>query len=138
MAMDTLPDWPRGTVATLVTAGERPHAIPVSAVLRAGPRRILLGLADRRESLARLRADPAVTVAIIGPGCAFSADGSARVLQERATDTVTAVEVQVQALRDHLRPTFAITAGPAWRWTDPDAEAADAAVHAALGRLAGA
>ena len=57
--MDALPEWPDGTVATLVTQGDAPHAIPVSLI---APRRrrasSLLGLAPRRESLARLRADP--------------------------------------------------------------------------------
>jgi hypothetical protein len=70
-----LPSWPSGTVAILVTAGDPPHAIPVSAVLRAGPDRILLGLARRRESLTRLRRDPRVTVAVCAPDVALSADG---------------------------------------------------------------
>jgi flavin reductase (DIM6/NTAB) family NADH-FMN oxidoreductase RutF len=136
MSMDELPQWPRGTVAILVTAGDRPHAIPVSAVVRAGPRRLLLGLARRRESLARLRADPAVTVAVLAEGCAFSADGRATVLDEAATANVTAVAVEVDELHDHLRPTFTIQAGTAWHWTDPDAQASDENVHAALVRLA--
>ncbi len=62
-----LPHWPAGTVAILVTGGERPHAIPVSAVVRAGERRLLIGLARGRESLRRLRASPEVTVAICAP-----------------------------------------------------------------------
>ena len=40
-----LPEWPPGTVTILATAGEAPHAIPVSAAVRAGPRHALLGLA---------------------------------------------------------------------------------------------
>ena len=104
--------------------------------MRAGPRRILLGLADRRESLARLRADPAVTVAILSPGAAFSADGRARVLDEKAGAKVSAVAVEVDELHDHLRPTFAIESGPGWHWTDADAAVADAEVQAALARLA--
>src|SRR5205823_5256786 len=55
-----LPDWPAGTVAVLATGGPAPHAIPVSTVLRAGPRTIVLALAAGRDSLARLRADPSV------------------------------------------------------------------------------
>jgi hypothetical protein len=133
-----LPRWPRGTVTILVTGGDRPHAIPVSAALRAGPRRILLGLADRRESLARLREHPAVTVVVIAPDCAFSADGSATVVDEHATKAVTAVAVEVERLHDHLRPTFAIEAGVDWHWTDDGAAAADDEVHAALRRLASA
>src|SRR5689334_6799011 len=53
-AMSTLPQWPPGTVLTLVTGGREPHAIPVSAAVRAGPLRLLIGLARGRESLARL------------------------------------------------------------------------------------
>jgi hypothetical protein len=37
--------WPPGTVLVLSTGGEEPHAIPVSAALLAGPRRVLIGLA---------------------------------------------------------------------------------------------
>lgn len=136
--MNELPHWPRGTVAILVTAGDRPHAIPVSAVVRAGPHRLLLGLAHRRESLARLRADPAVTVAVLAAGCAFSADGRASVLEETATANVSAVAVEVEELHDHLRPTFTIQAGIDWHWTDADAQASDEAVHAALAGLADA
>ena len=137
MPLEELPHWPRGTVVILVTAGGRPHAIPVSAALRAGPRRILLGLAKRRESLARLRADPAVTVSITAAGCAFSADGRAEVLEPSATENVTAVAVEVTEIHDHLRPTFAIEAGTVWHWTDADAQAGDERVHAALTRLIG-
>ncbi|MEA2311676.1 MAG: hypothetical protein QOE28_2557, partial [Solirubrobacteraceae bacterium] len=34
--MEELPDWPDGTVAVLATAGDAPHAIPVSLVVRCG------------------------------------------------------------------------------------------------------
>src|SRR5512141_2926674 len=51
-----LPALPPGAVAILATVGPAgPVAIPVSAVLRAGPRDLLLGLAGRRGSLVRLR-----------------------------------------------------------------------------------
>jgi len=43
-----LPDWPAGTVTILATAGDLPHAIPVLAALRAGPRRALIALATTR------------------------------------------------------------------------------------------
>ena len=59
--MDALPEWPDGTVAMLSTHGDGPHAIPVSLILRAGPRRARSSAsAPRRESLARLREDPRV------------------------------------------------------------------------------
>jgi hypothetical protein len=134
--MDELPDWPAGTVAILVTAGERPHAIPVSAVVRAGPRRVLIGLAHGRESLARLRRSPHVTVAICARDLAMSVDGAAAVLDEQLVDGVAAVAVEVEAIHDHDRPTFALHAGVAWEWTEQAAARRDAEVQAALRRLA--
>lgn len=130
-----LPHWPEGTVAILVTAGDRPHAIPVSAVVRGGPDRLLLGLAHSRESLARLRANPEVTVAICAIDVAISADGTARVTEEELVDRVAAVEVVVQTIHDHDRPTFALESGVGWRWTDDEAATRDAEVRAALTRM---
>jgi hypothetical protein len=135
--MDELPDWPAGTVAILVTGGERPHAIPVSAVLRAGPRRLLIGLARSRESLDRLRRSPEVTVAICARDVAVSVDGQAAVLAEELVEGVAAVAVEVEAIHDHGRPTFALHAGVAWEWTDEEAARRDAAVQDALGRRSG-
>lgn len=134
--MHELPDWPAGTVAILVTSGERPHAIPVSAVLRAGPRRLLIGLARSRESLARLRRLPEVTVAICARDIAVSVDGRATVLESDLVEGVAAVVVEAEAIHDHDRPTFALHAGVAWDWTDEEAARRDAAVHAALRQLA--
>jgi hypothetical protein len=134
--MDELPDWPASTVAILVTGGERPHAIPVSAVVRAGPRRVLIGLAHGRESLARLRRSPHVTVAICARDLAVSVDGAAAVLDEQLVDGVAAVAVEVEAIHDHDRPTFALHAGVAWEWTEQAAARRDAEVQAALRRLA--
>ncbi|MDQ6729168.1 MAG: hypothetical protein M3022_02380, partial [Actinomycetota bacterium] len=68
-----LPHWPTGTVAILATDDGTPHAIPVSAVVRSGDRRLLLALAVRRGSLARLRAQPQVAVALMAPGVAITA-----------------------------------------------------------------
>jgi flavin reductase (DIM6/NTAB) family NADH-FMN oxidoreductase RutF len=134
--MDELPSWPAGTVAILVTGGERPHAIPVSAVLRAGPRRLLIGLARSRESLARLRRSPEVTVAICARDVAVSVDGRATVLESDLAEGVAAVAVEADAIHDHDRPTFALRAGVAWEWTDEEAARRDATVQAALRRLA--
>jgi hypothetical protein len=131
-----LPDWPAGTVTILATAGELPHAIPVSAAVRAGPRHALLALAGGRGSLARLRADPRVALTIVAHDVAVTAHGRARVLAEPLLDGVAAVEVEVDDVQDHDRPTFAIESGVRWRWTEPDAERRDAEVHAALARLA--
>ena len=131
-----LPEWPPGTVTILATAGEAPHAIPVSAAVRAGPRRALLGLAGSRRSLARLRADPRVSLAIVAQNLAVTAHGRARVLDEALVEGVVAVEIEVDDVQDHDRPTFAIESGVRWRWTDADAERRDAEVRAALARLA--
>jgi hypothetical protein len=131
-----LPDWPPGTVTILATAGETPHAIPVSAAIRAGPRHALIGLAGSRGSLARLRADPRVSLAIIAEDLAVTAYGRARVLDEALAEGVVAVEIEVHDVQDHDRPTFAIEAGARWRWTDAEAERRDAEVRAALARLA--
>jgi flavin reductase (DIM6/NTAB) family NADH-FMN oxidoreductase RutF len=130
-----LPEWPAGTVAILVTGGERPHAIPVSAVLRAGPRRLLIGLAHSRESLARLRRSPEVTVAICARDLAVSVDGRATVVEEDLVEGVAAVAVATEAIHDHGRPTFALHAGVDWEWTDEEAARRDAEVRAALRSL---
>lgn len=131
-----LPDWPPGTVTILSTHGDSPHAIPVSAALWADPTRALLALAAGRESLARLRVDPRVALTIVAAGdTAFSAYGSARVIDEALVEGVVAVEVVVERVQDHGRPTFAIDAGVSWRWTDAADEARDAEVRAALERL---
>lgn len=131
-----LPHWPSATVAILVTGGDRPHAIPVSAVLRAGPRRLLIGLAHSRESLARLRVSPAVTVAICARNVAVSVDGRASVLVEELVQGVAAVAIDAEAIHDHDRPTFALHSGVAWAWTDAEAARRDAAVNTALRDLA--
>ena len=134
-----LPEWPPGTVTILATAGDGPHAIPVSAAVRAGPRRALIALAGTRGSLARLRADPRVSLTIVAEGVAVTAHGRARVLEgdgSRLVDGVIAVEIEVEHVHDHDRPTFEIESGVRWRWTDQDAGRRDAEVRAALARLA--
>jgi flavin reductase (DIM6/NTAB) family NADH-FMN oxidoreductase RutF len=108
--MTELPDWPPGTVTILATGAGAPHAIPVSTALRTGPRTVVLALAKRRESLARLREDPRCALTILAAGVAVT-------------------------VHDHDQPTFEIEAGVRWRWTDADAERGDAEVRAALSRL---
>ena len=129
--MDVLPDWPDGTVATLVTQGEAPHAIPVSLLLRAGPREILVGLAPGRESLARLRTDPRAALTILAAGdLAFTAHGRATAFED--TGTVVAVRIAVARIADHNRPSFEIRDGVRWDWTDEDDRERDAAARQAL------
>src|SRR4051812_32811175 len=132
--MDELPHWPEGTVAVLATAGDAPHAIPVSLVLRAGPRTLLLGLAPSRESLARLRRDPRCAITLLAGGdLAFTVQGAATAVEEAGA--VVAVRVEASEIVDHNRPTYEIQAGVRWRWTDPAAEARDAEARAALRRV---
>ncbi len=134
-----LPNWPPGTVAVLATGAGPPHAIPVSTGLRAGPRRVLLGLAARRESLRRLRAEPRVALVILcEDDVAITAYGTAEVVEEplRGIDGMVAVALHVDELQDHTQPRFEIEAGIRWRWTDPAARQRDAQVRAALQQLA--
>jgi hypothetical protein len=125
-------------VLVLSTGGEEPHCIPVSAALLAGPNRILIGLAEGRESLARLRAHPEVALCIMAEGdVAVTAYGTARDLEHDLTDGVLAVQVDVDRVQDHGRPTFVIEGGVRWRWTDAQARARDRQVREALERLSG-
>jgi hypothetical protein len=131
-----LPDWPDGTVATLSTGAGEPHAIPVSTIVRAGDRAILFVLARRRESLARLREDPRCAMTILAAGVAFTASGRATVLDAEISERVVAIRLDVERVQDHSQPTFEILEGVRWRWTDGDAERADAEMREALRRLA--
>ena len=135
--MEVLPEWEPGTVAVLATAGADPHAIPVSTGLRAGPRTVLLALAPRRESLARLRADPRCALALLAAGdVAVTVHGRAETLDEPLPGGVVAVRLSVERIQDHGQATFAIEAGVGWRWTDAEAERRDTEVRAALAALA--
>jgi hypothetical protein len=127
-----LPVWPDGTVTILVTAADVPHAIPVSAAVRAGPRQVLVGLASTRGSLERLRRNDAVALLIMAEGTAVTAHGRARVLDDELGEGVVAVSIQIEYVQDHNRPTFEILGGVSWRWIDPDAESRDEQVRVGL------
>jgi hypothetical protein len=130
--------WDDGTVAVLSTGGGPPHAIPVSTCVRAGPAAVLLALALRRESLARLRADPAVALTLMAAGVACTALGRAQVVREpmAISDRVAAVLIEVDEIQDHRQPRFAMEGGVAWRWTDAGARERDAEIRAELRALA--
>jgi hypothetical protein len=124
----------------LSTGGGPPHAIPVSTAVRAGSRRVLLALARRRGSLARLRDDPRCALTVLAAGdLAFTAHGRATVVQDpmEVADAVVAVAIDVDAVQSHDDPRFVIEAGVRWRWVDPEAAERDAAIHEALRALAG-
>jgi hypothetical protein len=134
--MERLPEWERGTPAVLCVAG--PHPIPVTAYLRADDKRVLLALGRQRETLRRLREDPAVALLLMAAGLAFTAHGRARVIAEEleSADTVVAVELAVDRIQNHLADgRTEMLDGARWRWcTEEDGEAEDA-IMAELGRL---
>jgi len=126
-----LPDWPEGTVAVLSTAG--PHAIPVSTATRGGDATIHLALAHRRDSLARLRAEPRCALTLLAADLAVTAYASASVVEE--DDRLAYVRLDVDEVQDHGQPTFAIDEGVRWHWTDAGAEQGDAEARDRLRRL---
>jgi hypothetical protein len=131
-----LPTWPPGTPAILCVTG--PHAIPVSSYVRAGDDRIVVALGSRRETLARLRADPAAAFSVLGEDVAFTAHCRATVVREslEAAAVNTAVELRVERVQDHLADgRTEILDGPRWRWLDAEAEALQPKVVAELKTL---
>lgn len=137
--LDALPEWRPGAVAVLSTGAGPPHAIPVSTAVRAGPWAIVLALALRRESLARLREDPRCALTLMAGGdVAFTAHGRATIVEEpmAISDRVTAIRIDVDAIQDHGQDSFTIDDGVRWHWTDAEAERRDAEIAAALRRIA--
>ena len=134
--MDELPDWEPGTPAVLCVQG--PHLIPVSTAVRGAPDRIVLALARRRDTLERLRDDPAAALCVLGAGVAFTAYGDASVVREelRASPHVAAIEVRVTRLQDHLADgRTEMLDGARWQFTSDEAKSADAGVRAELAGL---
>lgn len=116
-----LPEWPVRTIAVFVTVDDGPHAIPVSAPVRAGDHAILLSLHRTRGSLGRLRARPRVALAFLAEGnVAFTARGTARVVDEPMTDApdYAAVEIDVTEVDDHRQAAFTVEAGVERQWID--------------------
>jgi hypothetical protein len=135
--VDELPEWEDGAVALLSTGGGAPHAIPVSAAVRAGPHRVLIALAAHRESLERLRREPRCALTIVtAPDVACTAHARAEILPDELVEGVVAVALHVDAIQDHMQPRFAIEAGVAWRWTDEQARERDRMVREALSERA--
>lgn len=134
-----LPEWVPGTVAVLSTGAGDPHAIPVSTAVRVGARTIVLALALRRESLARLREAPRCALTVMAGGnVAFTAYGRATIVEEPmvVSDRVAAVRIEVEAIQDHRQDRFEINDGVRWCWTDTEAEQRDVLIREALSRLA--
>ncbi len=117
----SLPEWPPRTIAVLATIDDGPHAIPVSAPVRAGDRTILLGLHRTRDSLARLRRRPQVALLVLAEGnVAFTARGMARIAAEAMADDpdFAAVVIDVTDVDDHRQPAFTVEAGVDRAWVD--------------------
>lgn len=118
-ALARLPEWPPRTIATLATMDRQPYAIPVSAPLRAGDRRILIALQRTRESLARLRHQPEVALLVLAEGnIAFTARGRAAVIEEHLTASPdnAAVAIEVEEIDDHRQRAFEVDSGVGRRW----------------------
>jgi len=134
--MEPLPQWERGTPAVLCVAG--PHPIPVTAYLRAGDDRLLVALGRRRETLRRLRDDPAVALLLMGEGLALTAHCRGRVIAEKleAADTVVAVELTVERMQNHLADgRTEMLDGVRWRWCAEEHGEAEDAILAELANL---
>src|SRR6478752_4965349 len=116
-----LPEWSEKTIAVLSTQNEEVHAIPITAPLRVGDRRILFRLKRCRESLARLREHPKVALTIFGKGnLAFTARGPAHVVQESmvVAPAFAAVAIDVDNIDDHRQREFAVESGVSLDWTN--------------------
>ena len=134
----SIPDLPEGIVAVLATTGPAgPAAIPVSAVVRAGPGLLLFALARTRGSVARLRDDPRAAVSLNGPGMSLCVEGLARVAADPLPGAQFMVGYRLEAgrIRDARGPATEVDEGIRWRWTSADAAARHAAVMAALAAL---
>jgi hypothetical protein len=107
----------------------------VSSYVRAGDDRIVVALGSRRETLARLRADPASAFCVLGKGIAFTAHCHASVVREsmEAAPGNAAVELSVDRVQDHLADgrTEILDRTP-WRWIDQEAAALQPLILAEL------
>lgn len=135
--LDALPDWERRAPGLLIVTG--PHAVPISTAVRAGDRRLVLGLARRRETLARLREDPRAAFALLAERIALTTYGDARVIREEldGAPNMAGVELRVERIQNHLadgRTEMLSAAG--WRWRQEEAREADLTVVAAIEALA--
>ena len=108
-------------IAALSTENGEVHAIPITAPLRVGDRRILFRLKRCRESLARLREHPKVALTILGKGnLAFTARGPARVVQESmvVAPAFAAVAIDVENIDDHRQRDLVVDSGVSLDWAN--------------------
>jgi len=136
-----LPPLPDGLVALVAASGpDGPSVIPVSALHRASPSRLLFALAPRRATLARLRADGRTAVALLGPGIALTAHGTSRVVADPlpGAPNVVALTLDITRLQDTAGAHTLVHDGIRWGWRDEESAARHARVLAALRDLGGA
>lgn len=122
----------------LSTAGDDPHAIPISTAVRVADDLVLVALATRRESLTRLRTDPRAALTLLAEAdVAITAHCRARILADPMTisDRLCAVALDVLRVQDHGQSRFRIDAGVRWHWTDEQARQRDNEVRRALSEL---
>jgi hypothetical protein len=132
---EALPESPLRTVGVLTTVDHGPHAIPISAPLRAGDRTILLSLHRERGSLARLREESSVALLILAEDdIAFTARGRAQVVAEPLTGApeYAAIAIAVDAIDDHRQAAFRVESGIDRSWVD---EAEQRALGERVGEL---
>ena len=113
-SIETLPSWPTDAIAVLSTMDDAPHAIPVTAPVRAGDHRIMISLRREHASLARLRAQPRVALSILAEGNeAFTARGRAWIAEEpmASAPEFAAVAIEVDEIDDHRQPTEVVESG---------------------------
>ena len=116
-----------------------PRAIPVSTAIRGGDRRVVFALGHGRETLVRLRQQPAAALCILAPGIALTAYGSAVVIREELTAAphVAALALEVTEIQDHLEGSRTeLLAAARWRWTEDDAADDERRIAAELRELA--
>ena len=95
--------------------------------MRAGDRRIVLGLHRSRGSLARLRAQAQVALTVLTAGnIAFTALGRARVFEEPLAGTTeyVGVAIDVEQIADHRHEAFVVESGIDRRWIHLDEQRA--------------
>lgn len=118
-----LPEWPSRSIAILVTVGQGPFAIPISAPQRRGDREILFALRRNRGSLERLGEFARAALLLLCEGnVAFTARGIARVVEApmRGAPAYAAVVLDVEEIDDHRQPEFLVESGVGRRWVDED------------------
>ena len=133
-----LPDGCVGLLATLDASG--PAVVPVSALHRTSPRRLLFALAPHRGSLARLRGDPRTALALLGPGMALTVHGRSAVVADPLPGApfVVALALEADRVTDTAGARTLVLDGVRWAWRDAASAGRHVQVLAALAAHAAA